>query len=276
MEILDLLSHGFIQRALIAGVFIAILCSALGVFLVLRNLSYIGDGLSHVAFGGVALGMLFKAYPLYVAIPVVMLSALGIMKLKEKTRLFSDATIGIVSSLGVASGVFISSIAGGLNIDLFSYLFGNILAINKEEVIISILMSICLVILIRVLYHELLYITFDEDSARISGINVRTINTILYLMAGLTVVLAMKAVGILLVTALLILPPVTALQIARSFRMTLFVSSLTGILSVISGIVLSFLFDFPAGATTVLINFIFFIIAFGFKSLLYRSVGRPG
>lgn len=276
MEILDLLSHGFIQRALIAGVFIAILCSALGVFLVLRNLSYIGDGLSHVAFGGVALGILFKAYPLYVAIPVVMLSALGIMKLKEKTRLFSDATIGIVSSLGVASGVFISSIAGGLNIDLFSYLFGNILAINKEEVIISILMSICLVILIRVLYHELLYITFDEDSARISGINVRTINTILYLMAGLTVVLAMKAVGILLVTALLILPPVTALQIARSFRMTLFVSSLTGILSVISGIVLSFLFDFPAGATTVLINFIFFIIAFGFKSLLYRSAGRPG
>jgi len=276
VEILDLLSHGFIQRALIAGVFIAILCSALGVFLVLRNLSYIGDGLSHVAFGGVALGMLFKAYPLYVAIPVVMLSALGIMKLKEKTRLFSDATIGIVSSLGVASGVFISSIAGGLNIDLFSYLFGNILAINKEEVIISILMSICLVILIRVLYHELLYITFDEDSARISGINVRTINTILYLMAGLTVVLAMKAVGILLVTALLILPPVTALQIARSFRMTLFVSSLTGILSVISGIVLSFLFDFPAGATTVLINFIFFIIAFGFKSLLYRSAGRPG
>jgi zinc transport system permease protein len=191
-------------------------------------------------------------------------------------QLFSDATIGIVSSLGVASGVFISSIAGGLNIDLFSYLFGNILAINKEEVIISILMSICLVILIRVLYHELLYITFDEDSARISGINVRTINTILYLMAGLTVVLAMKAVGILLVTALLILPPVTALQIARSFRMTLFVSSLTGILSVISGIVLSFLFDFPAGATTVLINFIFFIIAFGFKSLLYRSAGRPG
>ncbi len=276
MEILDLLSHGFIQRALIAGVFIAILCSVLGVFLVLRNLSYIGDGLSHVAFGGVALGMLFKAYPLYVAIPVVMLSALGIMKLKEKTRLFSDATIGIVSSLGVASGVFISSIAGGLNIDLFSYLFGNILAINKEEVIISILMSICLVILIRVLYHELLYITFDEDSARISGINVRTINTILYLMAGPTVVLAMKAVGILLVTALLILPPVTALQIARSFRMTLFVSSLTGILSVISGIVLSFLFDFPAGATTVLINFIFFIIAFGFKSLLYRSAGRPG
>ncbi len=276
MDIIDFLNHGFIQRALIAGVFIAILCSTLGVFLVLRNLSYIGDGLSHVTFGSVALGILFKTYPLYVAIPVVMLGALAIMKIKEKTRLFSDATIGIISSLGVASGVFISSVAGGLNIDLFSYLFGNILAINKGEVIISIVMSLCIVMLIRVLYHELLYITFDEDSARVSGINVTKINTILYLMAGLTVVLAMKAVGILLVTALLILPPVTALQIARSFKMTLFVSSLAGVISVVLGIVLSFLFDFPAGATIVLINFIIFISSFGYKSMFFKSTGQAG
>ena len=132
MNIFDLLSHGFIQRALIAGSFIAILCSTLGVFLVLRRLSLIGDGLAHVTFGSVAVGLLMKSSPFYVAIPIVMLGGLGILKLMEKARLYGDAAIGIVSSIGIAGGVILASIAGGFNIDLFSYLFGNILAISRD------------------------------------------------------------------------------------------------------------------------------------------------
>ncbi|HOJ43259.1 MAG TPA: metal ABC transporter permease, partial [Syntrophorhabdaceae bacterium] len=206
MDIFNFFNHGFIQKALIAGFFIATLCSMLGVFLVLRNLSLIGDGLSHVTFGSIAIGILFKTYPFYIAIPIVMASAIGIMKLRERTGLLGDSAIGIIASFGIASGVFISSIAGGFNIDLFSYLFGNILAINWTEVFISVFLSIAFVLLIGIFYHELLFITFDEDSARVSGVNVHTINTMLYLMTAVTVVLAMKAVGILLVTALLILP----------------------------------------------------------------------
>ncbi|MCX7965901.1 MAG: metal ABC transporter permease [Syntrophorhabdaceae bacterium] len=267
MVAFDFISHGFIQKALIGGFFIAMLCSTLGVFLVLRNLSLIGDGLSHVTFGSVAMGLLFKLYPFYIAIPIVMVSAIGIMKLKEKTRLFSDTAIGIVSSLGIASGVFISSIAGGLNIDLFSYLFGNILAINWTEVLVSFFLSLFFIFLIIIFYQELLFITFDEESAQVSGINVKKINTMLYLMTALTVVLAMKAVGVLLVTALLILPPVTALQFSMGFKGTLFISCVIGVLSVTAGIILSFFMDFPTGATIVIINFLFFVLSLLFKKI---------
>jgi zinc transport system permease protein len=262
MDIIDLLSHGFIQRALIAGSFIAILCSTLGVFLVLRRLSLIGDGLAHVTFGSVAVGLLANVYPFYVAVPIVMLGALGILKLMEKARLYGDAAIGIVSSIGIAGGVLIASAAGGFNIDLFSYLFGNILAINRMEVIISISLSVVLIIVIVMYYEELLSITFDEESAKVSGIKTDRINKVLVLLIALTVVLAMKVVGIMLISALLILPPVTALQMAKSFKTTIFISACSGILSVISGVFASFLLNLPAGATIVMINFIFFLAAF--------------
>jgi len=262
MDIFDLLSHGFIQRALIAGSFIAILCSTLGVFLVLRRLSLIGDGLAHVTFGSVAVGLLMKTYPLYMAVPIVMLSALGILKLIEKARLYGDAAIGIVSSIGVAGGILIASAAGGFNVDLFSYLFGNILAISWMEVAISVALSVVLIIIMLLYYDELLSITFDEESAKASGIKTGHINKILVLLIALTVVLAMKVVGIMLISALLILPPVTALQMAKGFKTTIIISALSGILSVTSGIFASFILNLPAGATIVIINFVFFLAAF--------------
>ncbi|OPY78039.1 MAG: High-affinity zinc uptake system membrane protein ZnuB [Syntrophorhabdus sp. PtaU1.Bin058] len=265
MEILDLFTHGFIQRALIAGSFIAVLCSTLGVFLVLRRLSLIGDGLAHVTFGSVAVGLFLRTYPFYAAVPIVMLSALGILKLVEKARLYGDAAIGIVSSLGIAGGILIASIAGGFNVDLFSFLFGNILAISTTEVTISIALSIILVIVILFFYQELLSITFDEESAKVSGIRTEWINKILVLLTALTVVLAMKLVGIMLISALLILPPVTALQLARGFRATIVISSLAGITSVILGIVTSFIANLPTGATIVVINFIFFLLSFTYR-----------
>jgi zinc transport system permease protein len=265
--IFDLLSHGFIQRALIAGSFIAILCSTLGVFLVLRRLSLIGDGLAHVTFGSVAVGLLMKSSPFYVAIPIVMLGGLGILKLMEKARLYGDAAIGIVSSIGIAGGIILASMAGGFNIDLFSYLFGNILAISRTEVSISILLSVVLVIIVILYYEELLSITFDEESAKATGIRTDRINKVLVLLTALTVVLAMKVVGIMLISALLILPPVTALQVAKSFKATIIVSALSSVLSVIFGIFASFVLNLPAGATIVIINFAFFLAAFAFTRL---------
>ncbi|MGD9577397.1 MAG: metal ABC transporter permease [Syntrophorhabdus sp.] len=270
MDIINLLSHGFIQRALMAGSFIAILCATLGTFLVLRRFSLIGDGLAHVTFGGVAVGLFLRVYPMYVAIPIVMISSLGILKLVEKARLYGDAAIGIVSSLGIAWGILLASAAGGFNIDLFSYLFGNILTISTAEVISSILLSLVLILIIWFYYHELLSITFDEESAKVSGIKTKTINGILVLLTSMTVVLAMRVVGIMLISSLLILPPVTALQVAKGFKMTIVIASACGVISVILGIFLSLALDLPTGATIVILNFLFFMGSFVFGKLLAR------
>jgi zinc transport system permease protein len=268
MELTEFLKYGFIQRALISGSFIGVLCSILGVFLVLRRFSLIGDGLAHATFGSVALAMLLKMSPLYISIPLVMICSLGILKLTEKARLYGDAAIGVVSSLGIAGGVMLASIAGGFNVDLFSYLFGSILSISKAEVIISIILSVVVILIIFFYYHELLSITFDEDSAKTSGINTKLINTIFVLLTAVTVVLSMKVVGIMLISALLIFPAVTALQIAKSFRAMMITASFTAVTSVVTGIVVSLYLDLPTGATIVIINFFFFLSGLAYKRII--------
>jgi len=266
MDITDFFHYEFILRALITGSFIALICSILGVLLVLRRLSLIGDGLAHVTFGSVAIGLLLRQHPLYVSIPIVMASSLGILKLTEKAKLYGDAAIGIVSSLGVAGGVLIASVAGGFNVDLFSYLFGNILSISKTEVFSSIALSIIVLSVIFFFYNEYFSTTFDEEFAKVSGINTKKLNSILVLLTGITVVLAMRVVGIMLTSALLILPAVTALQIAKGFKNTMVFSSLVAISSVIAGIYISFIMNLPTGATIVMVNFIIFITAFLFRN----------
>lgn len=265
MEMIDFLSYSFIQRALITGFFIALLCSFLGFFLVLRRLSLIGDGLAHVTFGSVAVALVLKTFALYVSIPLVMISALGILRLIERAKLHGDAAIGIVSSIGIALGILLASLAGGFNIDLFSYLFGNILAISPEEMTFSILLSGIVFLVIVFFYHDLLSLTFDEESAKATGIKTRRINTLLFLLTAVTVVLTMKAVGILLTSALLILPAVTSLQVSKGFKASLLISSLVGVLSVIGGIFISFRLNLPTGATIVMFNFLIFLLVFAYK-----------
>jgi zinc transport system permease protein len=271
----ELFHYQFIQKAIIAGCFIAILCSTLGVFLVLRRLSLIGDGLAHVTFGSVAVGLLFKGQPMYTAIPLVMLSSLGILRLTERARIYGDTAIGIVSSLGVAVGIILVSISGGYNIDLFSYLFGSILSISNTEVITSIVLSIIVIIVVLLFYNDLVSITFDEECAKVSGIRVRRINETLVLLTALTVVLAMKVVGIMLVSALLILPSTTALQAARSFKAAMIIAGFVAVFSVISGIWLSFIANLPTGGTIVVINFIIFMLVFGWKAVIAPKTKLP-
>lgn len=270
MEIIGILQYGFIQRALVAGIFIAVVCSILGVFLVLRRLSLIGDGLSHAAFGSVALAMFVKATPMLVAVPFVMCCAVGILRLTERVRIFGDAAIGVVSAAGVALGVLLAALAGGFNVDLFSYLFGSILAIDKSEAWMAVIMAAAVILLVTCFYNELLAVTFDEDAAQVSGIEVTKINTIFVLLTAVAVVLSMKLVGVMLISALLIIPAVTALQVATSFRGTLAMAAAAAVLSVIIGIFTAFHFDVPAGATIVVINIAFFIL-----TLLWRR-GRHG
>ncbi len=243
MELFQYFQYSFVIRALVAGSFIALLCSSLGVLLVLRRLSLIGDGLAHVTFGSVALGLLLRVQPLYISMPVVALSSLAILRLTGRTRVYSDAAIGIVSAVGVSSGVLLASIASGFNVDLFSYLFGNILSISLGEVITSVVLSLIVLSIIASRYRQLLSMSFDEEFAATSGINTGRINSLIALLTAITVVLTMRLVGIMLTSALLIIPAVSAFQVARSFRSTICFAALTALVSVWVGIFLSFLLN---------------------------------
>jgi len=264
-----LLSYAFIQKAYLAGTFISVLCAVLGLFLVLRNLSLIGDGLSHVSFGAIALGIFFGFYPFFVAIPVVIIGSYFILRLTERSRIYGDAAIGIVSSIGIAGGVILASASKGFNVDLFSYLFGSILSISTQEVYLSLGLCVAVLLIIFVLYNDLFSTTFDEEYARLTGIRTDRINLVLIFLTSVTVVLAIKVVGIMLVSALLILPAVTALKVSRGFRAAMITASLTAVVSVLSGITLSFFLDAPSGATIVMVNAVIFCAA-----LLYRKLGR--
>lgn len=267
MTLFYFFNYEFIQRAYLAGSFIAVLCAILGLFLVLRKLSLIGDGLSHVSFGAIALGLFFGFYPFYVAIPVVILASYLVLKLTEKARIYGDAAIGIVSSVGIAGGVVLASLSKGFNVDLFSYLFGNILAISNQEVYLSVGLSLIVLLIIVFLYNDLFSVTFDEQYAKITGIKTERINIVLMFLTAVTVVLAIKVVGIMLVSALLILPAVTALQIAKGFKAAMITAAIISVFSVLTGITVSFYADLPAGATVVLVNFVLFISIFFYKHI---------
>lgn len=266
-DLISIFQYSFIQRAFVAGVFIAIICSILGLFLVLRRLSLIGDGLSHVSFGAIAIGLVLGLSPIYIAIPIVVLASLGILLLMNKTKVYGDAAIGIISSLGLSVGIILASVSGGFNIDLLSYLFGNILAISSAEMYLSIVLSIFVLIIVFLFYQDLLSTSFNEEHAKVTGINVKMINSFLVMLTAVTVVLSIRVVGIMLISAFLILPPITALQLAKGFKSALLTSIFISIIGVILGILTSLFFNFPTGATIVLINFVFLLFALLYKKL---------
>jgi len=262
MNLISFLQYTFIQKAFLAGTFIAITCAALGMFLILRKMSLISDGLSHVCFGAIAIGLFMDVYPYYVAVPVVMAASYLILKITEKAKVYGDASIGIVSAVGIAGGVIIASLSKGFNIDLFSYLFGNILAIRTSEVALAVSLSVCVLAVLYYYYWDLFSATFDNEYAKTTGIKTNKINVILTLLTSLVVVLSVKVVGVLLVSALIILPAAASLQIAKGFKSAIFIACCFSLISVLAGITLSFPLNLPAGAAIVMINAFIFVLAF--------------
>jgi len=262
VEIQEAIQYTFVQRAIIAGCFMALGCSFLGVFLVLRRFSLIGDGLAHVSFATVAIALLLDSQPMVVSIPLVALASLVILNLNEKARVYGDAAIGLVSAFGIALGVIIASTAGGFNVDLFSYLFGNILSVSSLEVWLTLGISLLVVLVTTLFYHDLFSITFDEEYSKVLGIKVKVVNRILIILTSLIVVLGIKIVGTMLVSSMIILPAVSALQIMRSFRATIALAGVFAVVSVIVGIFASYVLNYPSGATIVMVNFGFFVGSF--------------
>lgn len=260
-DVLEAFSQIFIQRALLSGVFIALSASILGVFLVLKNMSLIGDGLAHVSFAAIAIGLLFSNEPLIFAIPLVVLSSFLVLKLKESAKINEDATIGMLSSFSMALGIIIASVARGFNVDLFSYLFGSILFITNSELVISILVSIFILIVVILFYEDLFAISFDENFAKVNGINVKKIDYLLSLLTSITIILGIRIVGTLLISSLIIFPSVAALQLKKGFKLTLVYSALFAIFSLVLGIIFSYIVNIPSGASIVMANTFFMLIS---------------
>ena len=266
------LHYGFLARAVLAGVFIAVACAVLGVFLILRRDAMIGHGLSHVAFAGVAAGLFLNVLPLAAALVVSVAAALGIVRLKERAGLYGDTAIGVLSSLGLAVGVLLATLAGSFNVDLMAYLFGDVLAISAAEVWLSV--ALAAVVLATVLgnYAKLLFMTFDRESARVAGVKVGRLDALLMALTALTIVLGMKVAGILLVAALVVIPAAAGLQIASSFRMAVLVAAAVAALSVAGGLAASFGLDVPASAAIVVFCFLVFaVFSFAGRKRLFPS-----
>ena len=265
--ILEALQYDFILRAILVGSLIALSSSFLGIFLVLKKQSMIGDGLAHVSFATIAIALLLNKSPLLVSIPLVILSSFLILKLNEKASLHGDAAIGLISSFAVALGVLISSVAKGFNVDLFSYLFGSILVISKLDVILSIILSILVIFLIILFYNNLFAISYDEEFAEVIGLNSKGMNYLIAVLTSITVVLGIRVVGTMLISSMIIFPTVTALQVSKGFKDTILISGIVSISSVILGTFISYILNIPTGATIVIINSIFFVIFFSINRI---------
>ena len=242
------------QRALISGVAIAILCSIVGLFLVLRRYSLFGDAIAHSSFGGIALGLLAGIYPLWTAYCVSIASAIIITKIKNKYNISGDASIAVLLSSGIAVGLVIIGLSGGFSIDIFSFLFGSILLVSSDDVMLVLFLTGGILIVILLLYRQILYSTFNEEQAKVSGISVEKINYLLVFMAGITVVTSIQLVGVLLISALFVIPNVTAIMYGKSFKQTALISVGFSVFSVIAGILLSYIFDITPAGTIVLLS----------------------
>jgi len=264
---LEILSYGFMQRAIISGIAIAILCSVVGLFLVLRRYSLFGDAIAHSSFGGIAAGLLIGIYPLWGAYIVSLFSALIITRIRQKFDISGEAAVAVLLSSGIAVGLILISLSGGFTVDIFSFLFGSILLVSVEDTILILGLTGAILIVILLLYRELIYSTFNEEQAKVSGIPVEKINYLIVFIAGITVVTSIQLVGILLISALFVIPNVTAIMYGRSFKQTALLSSSFAVSSVVIGILLSYVLDITPAGTIVLISITILATSMGLKSL---------
>jgi zinc transport system permease protein len=256
-----MLRYGFAQRALIGGAIIAIVCSLISFFVVVRRLSFVGMGISHAAFGGVAVGLVSGIDPILSAGGFCVLVALGIGWFSRKGHIHEDTVIGILFATAMALGVVLVRAAHAYNLDLMSYLFGSILALKWSDVLVIAIMGILAVAFVAFFFKELLFLSFDEETATASGLPIKFVYYGLLVTMALTIVVSIKLVGIILVSALLVIPGAAGSQISRNYRGVLVSAIIIGVASVVLGLYLSFWYDVASGATIVLVLFGFFLLS---------------
>lgn len=250
---LDLFKYGFMIRGFEAGIIIAMIAPLVGIFLVLRRYSLIADTLSHVSLAGVAIGLLLKVNPLITAIITSVISSIFIERLRMSKKIFGESALSIFLSGSLAMAIVLIGFAGGFGVDLFNYLFGGITTVKQTDVYTIAVLGILVIFAIIAFYKELVYVTIDEQAAKISGVPTKFINILLIILSALTVAISMPIVGVLLISALIVIPVVSALQLKKSFLVTIYYAEGFSLFSVIMGIIFSFYINIPAGGAVVII-----------------------
>ncbi|HYF99916.1 MAG TPA: metal ABC transporter permease [Candidatus Saccharimonadales bacterium] len=247
------------QRALISGIAISISCSLIGLFLILKRFSLFGDAMSHVAFGGIALGLFLKSNPIWISLIVSIIGALSIIKLNSNKRIYADSSISVLLSLGLAMGLVLISLSGGFSIDITSYLFGSILLVSIEETITTLILSVIVIAFMIFFYKQLIYLVFNEEQAIVNGINTVLLNILFITLATVAIVISIRLIGVLMVSSLLIIPNVSSLLLGYGFRKTIILSICFSLSSVILGIILAFEWNItPSGMIVIMAAGIFF------------------
>ena len=266
-SLLSLLAEPYIQRAFLVGIIIAVASSVLGVFIVLKKISLIGDGLAHTAFGGLALGYYLDVVPLWAAAVVVVLGAIGITKTTRSKRISGDAAVAVILQLGLASGIVLLSLARGFGVNIDSLLFGSILLVDSTQILVAVVVLALILGVVVAFYKEMQYATFDEAQARAAGINTGLFDYLISVLAGIVVIASIPIVGVLLISAMIVLPALMSLQVSGSFKHTLLLSPVFGTVSVVAGMFLSIVLDTASGATIVLTAILGLILILGFKKI---------
>ena len=265
----EMLSYSFVARALLVGVLVSLCAALLGVSLVLKRYSMIGDGLSHVGFGTLAIAMSLEMIlpnitlpsPLIISLPVVMLAAVLLLRWNQNSRIKGDAAVALVSSSSVAIGVIVISMTTGMNLDVCNYLFGSILATTKWDMYISIGVFVVVIGLFVVYYNKIFAVTFDESFARATGTHASRYNMLLALLTALVIVVGMRIMGAMLISCLVIFPALTSMRVFRSFKSVVISSAIISVVCFVVGMIVSFILpQLPSGATIVVVNLAFFIV----------------
>lgn len=256
----ELFSYGFIIRAFIAGSLIALCAALLGVILVLKRYSMIGDGLSHVGFGTMAIAMAFNFAPLAVSIPICVLAAFLLLRVSSSSNIKGDAAIALISSSSLAIGILVTSLTSGLNTDVTSFMFGSILAISKADLIVSVILAVIVIGLFVIFYNKIFLVTFDENFATASGIKANLYNGLIAVLTALTIVIGMRLMGAMMISSLIVFPALSAMRIFRSFFKVIICAVIISLVCFIVGIISSFVWSTPAGASIIVANLIAFVI----------------
>lgn len=267
---IDLLTMGFLQRALLAGVLVSLLCGVLSVFVILRRMAFIGVGISHSAFGGVALGFLLGVDPLWTGIGFAIMVALLIEWAQTHTRVEEDTAIGIFFAASMALGLVFLHLSRAYNVDVFGFLFGNILAIGNKQVIQIAVVTAAVLTIMLAFFKELVFLSFDQEMAWVSGVPVRALRYLFLVMMALVVIVSIYLVGIILVSALLVIPGAVAQNLSQQIRGMVVASTGVAVGSMVGGLVLSYGVDFPSGATIVLVLALLYLV-----TSLFRPWLRP-
>ena len=257
--IAEMLSYKFLVRAATVGLMVSLCAALLGVSLVLKRYSMIGDGLSHVGFGALAAAVATGTSPLGLSIPVVIVAAVLLMRLTDGSGIKGDAAIGLISTSSLAAGVTAISLSSGINTDVCNYMFGSILAMSKGDVRLSVATSAAVLLLFLLCYNRIFAVTFDENFARATGVNAGRYNMVIAALTGVTIAVGMRLMGALLISGLIIFPAVTSMRLFKSFRGVVLSSAAVSLSSYLAGLVLSYAAGLPAGASIVLVNLVFFL-----------------